>query len=819
MALGRAGASATLLASGVVLVAGGLNNNGDHVVSGELYDPGTNTWSPSAPMAHPRSVHTATRLNSGKVLVAGGWGAYAVMRAEAELYDPDTNAWSPAGSLLTLRRAHTATLLQSGKVLIVGGRDSAGRLASAELYDPATNAWEYAGSLGEARQDHTATLLNSGRVLITGGNTFTGRISSTEIYDPVTNQWTPSGALFTARDNHTATLLGSGKVLVVGGYDFPQVIGTAEIYDESNGTWGSAGSLITGRLAHTAHMLPSGRVLIASGRSVAGPLARAELYAPETSTSLTASPASTVVGETYLVSVVVSGVSGVPAGTVMVNDDAGASCGPVALSSGAAACTLASGTAGIRTLTATFSPTDGAFASSSATASQSVAAADTILSIDGHQPDPSIPTEAITVAVELAVVAPAAGIPSGAIAISDGVDGCSIPEGATSCGLILATRGPRTLTATYTGDGHFNGSSSEVVHNVNRLPVPSERNYGGLEGAPIAVAAAQGVLAGATDPDDDNLTIANTGTIAASGIGGMVLLHADGSFDYTPPADANGAASFEYVVSDGLEEVAATATITVEALNDPPTFVLAGVPAWPAGESGAKLQPGFASVSAFGPPDEAGQQVQAWSVRTIADPSGVASNVAISNDGTLSYTLSGNAGSATFGVTLQDDGGTANGGDDTSDEQAFTITVAAGLDLSIAIDDDRDFAQGGDTVEYAIVVHNAGPNAAVGARVRNLLPFNLVDASWACTPDAGASCTAEGTGDIDDSVTIPMGSTLTYLLGATVLAEPELPIENSVSVIAPDGVPDADGTNNSATDVDTVGIFADGFGGDDATLH
>jgi uncharacterized repeat protein (TIGR01451 family) len=534
---------------------------------------------------------------------------------------------------------------------------------------------------------------------------------------------------------------------------------------------------------------------------------------------VTTDPLTSVVGQSYAVNFTVLAPSGTTTGTVMVVDDAGSSCGPVTLSDSSGSCSFTPALAGIVGLTATYTPDTAAFVASSASATHAVGSANTSLSIASHLPHPSTPGQAVTVTHVLTVDAPGAGNPDGPVSISDGIDSCFVSLGETTCELILTARGAHTLTATYPGDGNFNSSSAQVVHNVNRLPIPSGGSYVAIEDTPLAATLAQGVLAGASDPDGDDLTVANAGTIAASGIGGTVVLNADGSFDYTPPADANGTATFDYTVSDGLEEVTATATIAVEAVNDAPTIALATVPAWPAGETGAKTQPGFASISAFGPPDEAGQQVQAWTVRTIADPTGVASNVAISTDGTLSYTLSGNAGSATFGVKLQDDGGTANGGNDTSAELSFTITVAAGLDLSIAIDDDRDFAQGGGTVEYTIVVHNAGPNAAVGAQVKDLLPFNLVDASWTCTPDAGASCTPAGDGDIDDMVTLPMGATLTYLLDATVVADPEVPIENSVSVSAPVGVPDANGTNNSATDIDAVGIFADGFGGATSALH
>ncbi|HET9416390.1 MAG TPA: hypothetical protein VFP30_02505, partial [Candidatus Limnocylindria bacterium] len=55
------------------------------------------------------------------------------------------------------------------------------------------------------------------------------------------------------------------------------------------------------------------------------------------------------------------------------------------------------------------------------------------------------------------------------------------------------------------------------------------------------------------------------------------------------------------------------------------------------------------------------------------------------------YTPAANAnGTATVTVTLQDNGGTADGGDDTSDEQTFTITVTAVNDAPTlnAIDDE-----------------------------------------------------------------------------------------------------------------------------------
>jgi len=218
----------------------------------------------------------------------------------------------------------------------------------------------------------------------------------------------------------------------------------------------------------------------------------------------------------------------------------------------------------------------------------------------------------------------------------------------------------------------------------------------------------------------------------------------------------------------------------------------------------------FATPTDFGPGES--DYVLAWHVRTINDPNGVLSGkTTIGDDDNLYYTLSGHGGVATLGVTLQDDGGTANGGNDTSSEQTFTITVGFGADLSIAIDDGTEFAVGGEPLLYMITVRNLGPDRVDGARVFETPLSNLVDATWVCTPSAGASCAASGSGTIDDFVNMPSDATLVYELTATVLANPELPTYNFVSVAPPAGVTDFNPDNDWAADIDVTGIFADGF--------
>jgi hypothetical protein len=88
----RQSSTATLLPNGTVLVTGGdAGSNGivHEIASAELYNPISRTWSASAPMAVARRNHTATLLANGKVLVAGGIPD-DLAAASAELYAPGT---------------------------------------------------------------------------------------------------------------------------------------------------------------------------------------------------------------------------------------------------------------------------------------------------------------------------------------------------------------------------------------------------------------------------------------------------------------------------------------------------------------------------------------------------------------------------------------------------------------------------------------------------------------------------------------------------------------------------------------------------------
>jgi hypothetical protein len=322
MQVAREAPTATVLNSGLVLIAGGNHGRflGSIPVSSptqtaDLFDPSSNTFSSTGNMHFARCGGTATKLLDGRVLIVGG-----AANEPAEIYDPGQGTFSTTGTPVTSRIIGlTATLLRDGKVLFTGGTTNLGCewnpsqvnpqdiVANAEIFDPAMGTFSAAANMNVSRMEHTATLLNNGKVLIVGGTSdLQNGLASAEIYDPVQNTFTLSnGTLNSARAGHTASVLANGLVLVAGGSNpvagnggaFTD-LNSAELYTPATDSFQTTLSMASSRQLPSAVVLADGSLLESGGASASGALSGMESYAPPT-VSGWINPKYVIVGVTY----------------------------------------------------------------------------------------------------------------------------------------------------------------------------------------------------------------------------------------------------------------------------------------------------------------------------------------------------------------------------------------------------------------------------------------------------------------------------------------------------------------------------------------
>ena len=200
-----------------------------------------------------------------------------------------------------------------------------------------------------------------------------------------------------------------------------------------------------------------------------------------------------------------------------------------------------------------------------------------------------------------------------------------------------------------------------------------------------------------------------------------------GTFTYQPNPHFNGPDTFVYDLNGSL----ATVTINVTPVNDAPQF--SGDLDVSSLEDAGLVTVANWAVDVQAGPDEAADELanetdppQLPLEFTITPVNAAAAGALFATlptatvDGstaTLSYETKPNQnGEATFIVTLRDQGGTANGGQDTSQSQTFTITV-------IAVNDPPEFTPGG----RVTVLEDSDPFSAVWATEIRPGPITATD--------------------------------------------------------------------------------------------
>src|SRR4051812_32351685 len=268
--------SATLLSDGRVLIVGGSDlaeGDGPHSIpDAEIFDPVTARFIPVGSLITERNGHSATLLADGRVLVAGGRNEFGDPRS-TEIFDPSRGTFALGPKAGAPHHASLAPLVAGGRVLLTGSGPGASELfdATASAVAPTPSATAPSGPFravgtGAMRTSPTLVELDDGRVLILAGwYSATGNtIGGVEIFDPKTGQTAPAGTLLDPLSGAIATRLPGGRIFVVG--DGPNGTALAEVFDPSTGSF-SAASEATERSVSPYHPfaaagLPDGHLLL-----------------------------------------------------------------------------------------------------------------------------------------------------------------------------------------------------------------------------------------------------------------------------------------------------------------------------------------------------------------------------------------------------------------------------------------------------------------------------------------------------------------------------------------------------------------------------
>ncbi|MGW7690109.1 Ig-like domain repeat protein [Streptomyces asiaticus] len=384
-----------------------------------------------------------------------------------------------------------------------------------------------------------------------------------------------------------------------------------------------------------------------------------------TTTVVSSSPSPSAVGQSVTLIARVAPVppgAGAPTGTITFDFGDGSPPATATIAGGVASTSHAfTSTAGSPyTVTATYSGDDN-FAASTGTdvhqVEMSVSATSTTVS---SAPDPSVAGESVTVSATVAVLPPAAGTATGTVTFHFGDDSPTVTvpltgDTATTSHVYTSTAGsPYTISAAYSGDGDFTGST-------------------GLDTQAVTPSSSSTALSSAPDPSVTGQPVTFTATVTPGQVGagtptGTVTFDfGDGSPSVRAPmTDGTAIAVYAYPSTAG-SPYAVTATYSGGASFTGST------------DTGTQtVNPAATSTTVFSSPDpsQSGQPVTVTANVAVLAPGAGTANGAVTfdfGDGTPTVTATSVAGVAT--VT-----------------HAYTGTSGSPYTITATYDDDGDFA-------------------------------------------------------------------------------------------------------------------------------
>jgi hypothetical protein len=256
-----------VLADGRVLILGGTYNSPVAQVAADIFDPASGTF--TAAGSAPRGGYASGVSGSGGISAAllGNGKVLVVESADGrtwstEIYDPSTNTFTPS-TTSALPRGATPFLanLPDGRAMLFGGGN-----AAVEAYDPTTGSFSRLANMPGPNVVWASATLTDGRILALGvvglslgrtgspltlgglfdrlppasarpapDNATTPVTLEGEIYDPAKDKWTDLGQLSLDRISFQVAPLPNGGAIVTGTTPGGMGAEVAELFDPTTG--------------------------------------------------------------------------------------------------------------------------------------------------------------------------------------------------------------------------------------------------------------------------------------------------------------------------------------------------------------------------------------------------------------------------------------------------------------------------------------------------------------------------------------------------------------------------------------------------------
>ena len=142
----RVGPATAWTGSQLVVWGGSLRDGADQFADGYVFDPASDTWTPTAPSPlGPRSFASAVWTGE-EVVIWGGWDGGRETFADGATYDPATDTWRAMSPAPLDARTPRGAVWTGSEVIVWGSQGGAGnptnrRDTTGAAYDPETDTW------------------------------------------------------------------------------------------------------------------------------------------------------------------------------------------------------------------------------------------------------------------------------------------------------------------------------------------------------------------------------------------------------------------------------------------------------------------------------------------------------------------------------------------------------------------------------------------------------------------------------------------------------------------------------------------------------